>query len=77
MGSRPRKSVTPVAPVEEDMEKESMEETHEEEHMEKKHMEKESMEETHEELTEEDLGSVLRLSRANVPATIPMHHGIL
>ena len=68
-------NVTPVAPVEEDMEKESMEETHEEEHMEKKHMEKESMEETHEELTEEDLGSVLRLSRANVPATIPLHQG--
>ena len=27
------------------------------------------------EITEEDLGSVLRLSRANVPATIPMHQG--
>ena len=27
------------------------------------------------ELTEADLGSVLRLSRANVPATIPMHQG--
>ena len=27
------------------------------------------------EVTEEDLGSVLRLSRANVPATIPLHHG--
>ena len=52
-------SVTPVAPVEE-----TMEETHEEEHME------ETMEET-----EADLGSVLRLSRANVPATIPMHQG--
>jgi len=39
----------------------------------------EPMEETHEEeskeLTEADLGSVLRLSRANVPATIPMHQG--
>ena len=39
----------------------------------------EHMEETHEEeskeLTEADLGSVLRLSRANVPATIPMHQG--
>jgi len=61
-------SVAPVAPVEE-----TMEETHEEEHME------ETMEETHEEEhmeeTEADLGSVLRLSRANVPATIPMHHG--
>ncbi len=65
-------STTPVAPVEEEhMEKESMEETHEEEHM-----EKESMEETHEEeITEADLGSVLRLSRANVPATIPLHQG--
>ena len=28
-----------------------------------------------EELTEADLGSVLRLSRANVPATIPLHQG--
>ena len=28
-----------------------------------------------EEITEADLGSVLRLSRANVPATIPLHHG--
>ena len=28
-----------------------------------------------EEATEADLGSVLRLSRANVPATIPLHHG--
>ncbi|KFM16332.1 hypothetical protein AAA799D11_00698, partial [Marine Group I thaumarchaeote SCGC AAA799-D11] len=35
-------------------------------------MEKESMKE---EITEADLGSVLRLSRANVPATIPMHQG--
>ncbi len=39
----------------------------------------EFMEETHEEEsmkeTEADLGSVLRLSRANVPATIPMHQG--
>ena len=39
----------------------------------------EPMEETYEEeskeLTEADLGSVLRLSRANVPATIPMHQG--
>lgn len=43
--------------------------------VEEEHMEKESMEEHHEELTEEDLGSVLRLSRANVPATIPLHQG--
>ena len=60
--------VASVAPVEE-----TMEETHEEEHME------ETMEETHEEEhmdeTEADLGSVLRLSRTNVPATIPMHQG--
>jgi len=39
---------------------ETMEETHEEEHMDE---------------TEADLGSVLRLSRTNVPATIPMHQG--
>jgi len=33
------------------------------------------MMEESEELTEADLGSVLRLSRANVPATIPLHQG--
>ncbi|NND85956.1 MAG: hypothetical protein HKM23_01240, partial [Nitrosopumilus sp.] len=34
------------------------------------------MEDTHDDkVTEEDLGSVLRLSRANVPATIPLHQG--
>ena len=38
-------------------------------------MEEAMMEETMEEETEADLGSVLRLSRANVPATIPMHQG--
>jgi len=57
--------VTPVAPVEETEMKETM-------------MEKDNsmMEETHEEeITEADLGSVLRLSRANVPATIPLHQG--
>jgi len=58
-------TITPVAPVNE----EHMEETHEEEHMEETH------EEESKELTEADLGSVLRLSRANVPATIPMHQG--
>ena len=52
----------------------AMEETHEEEHMEKEHMEETMMEESND-LTEADLGSVLRLSRANVPATIPMHQG--
>ena len=57
--------VTPVAPVEETEMEETM-------------MEKDNsmMEETHEEeITEADLGSVLRLSRANVPATIPLHQG--
>jgi len=57
--------VTPVAPVEETEVKETV-------------MEKDDsvMEETHEEeITEADLGSVLRLSRANVPATIPLHQG--
>ncbi|MHA7647436.1 DUF7482 domain-containing protein [Nitrosopumilus sp. S4] len=58
---------TPVAPVAQEkpkMEKEAM-------------MEKDAMMEKHhmEEETDADLGSVLRLSRANVPATIPMHHG--
>ena len=58
---------TPVAPVEEEKE-EAM--------MEKEHMEKEAMMEApEEEITEADLGSVLRLSRANVPATIPLHQG--
>ncbi len=57
--------VSPVAPVEEINMKETM--------MEKDHS---MMDETSEdEITEADLGSVLRLSRANVPATIPMHQG--
>ncbi|MFQ5497425.1 MAG: hypothetical protein ACE5DU_06015 [Nitrosopumilus sp.] len=34
-----------------------------------------AMEDMAEEVTEADLGSVLRLSRANVPATIPLHQG--
>ena len=57
-------NVTPVAPVEE-------------EHMEEAMMKEDDfmMENTMEEITEADLGSVLRLSRANVPATIPMHQG--
>ena len=60
-------NVSPVTPVEkESMKKESMK---------KESMKKESMEAHHEELTEEDLGSLLRLSRANVPATIPLHQG--
>ena len=54
---------TPVAPV---IEEEAM--------MEKDDsmMEEEAM---MEEVTEADLGSVLRLSRANVPAVIPLHQG--
>ncbi|AJM92723.1 MULTISPECIES: hypothetical protein [Nitrosopumilus] len=52
----------PVAPVSEPSEKMK----------EKTMMEKETM---MEKITEADLGSVLRLSRANVPATIPMHQG--
>jgi hypothetical protein len=57
--------VRPVAPVEDAEMKESM--------MNEDHL---MMDETHEdEMTEADLGSVLRLSRANVPATIPMHQG--
>ncbi|MFB5635998.1 MAG: hypothetical protein ACE5RB_05160 [Nitrosopumilus sp.] len=57
-----QKKVTPVAPVEEKMEAMM------------KHDES-MMEATMEDETEADLGSVLRLSRANVPATIPMHQG--
>jgi hypothetical protein len=39
-------------------------------------MEKDTMMDSSEEkITETDLGSVLRLSRANVPVTIPMHQG--
>ncbi len=53
---------TPVAPVTEDDE-------HEVKDAHMKH------EEHEEKVTEADLGSVLRLSRANVPATIPMHQG--
>ncbi|AFS82559.1 DUF7482 domain-containing protein [Candidatus Nitrosopumilus sediminis] len=57
-----QKKVTPVASVEEKMEAMM------------KHDES-MMEATMEDETEADLGSVLRLSRANVPATIPMHQG--
>ena len=56
---------TPVAPVTEDDE-------HEKHEAKDAHMEHEEHEEK---VTEADLGSVLRLSRANVPATIPMHQG--
>jgi len=56
----------PIAPVteEDEVEKEAM-------------MEKETMMEAtpEEEITEADLGSVLRLSRANVPTDIPLHQG--
>ena len=69
--------VTPVAPVEEKEMKETMMEK-DDSMMEETMMEKDDsmMEEISEkEITEADLGSVLRLSRANVPATIPMHQG--
>ncbi|MCH9657261.1 hypothetical protein K0U27_00970 [archaeon] len=58
-------AVAPADPVEEiKMNDPMMEEDHS------------MMDETHDdEMTEDDLGSVLRLSRANVPATIPMHQG--
>jgi len=65
------KGITPVEEKEEPkmeepaMEKPSMEEK-------KEMMEETMMEET---FDESDLGSVLRLSRANVPATIPLHQG--
>ncbi|MEK0319791.1 MAG: hypothetical protein QQN61_01685 [Nitrosopumilus sp.] len=65
-----QKMSTTVAPVTE--EETMMEETMMEETM----MEETMMEETMmEEVTEADLGSVLRLSRANVPAVIPLHQG--
>ena len=59
---------TPVAPVTEKDNSHDKDDAHE------KH---DAKTESHEddEVTEADLGSVLRLSRANVPATIPMHQG--
>ncbi|MCE2505056.1 MAG: hypothetical protein J4F36_00995 [Nitrosopumilaceae archaeon] len=54
--------VSPVAPVIEEKDDDHDAET-------KAH------DDTEEKITENDLGSVLRLSRANVPATIPMHQG--
>jgi len=54
---------TPVAPVEKDPEKAMMKKDD-------SMMAKNTMEET-----EADVDSVLRLSRTNVPATIPLHHG--
>ena len=49
-----------------------------EKQIEEKHMEEESMDDSmmeEEKMEAMDPGSVLRLSRANVPATIPMHQG--
>ena len=64
-------------PVESVTEETHAEETHAEEtHAEETHAEETHAEETHEDkVIEKDLGSELRLSRANVPATIPMHQG--
>ena len=62
---------TPEAPVNE--EQDEMKDAHEDE---MKDAHEDEMKDAHEdELTDADLGSVLRLSRANVPATIPMHQG--
>ena len=78
------KGGTPAAPVEEEAMEEHMEEKHmedehmkDEEHMEE-HMEEKMMEEKmmmEESMEEAAPGSLLKLSRANVPATIPLHHG--
>ncbi len=71
-------SVTPVAPVEEEHMDETMMKEDDSMMEENETMMEENdsmMEDTVEEITEADLGSVLRLSRANVPATIPMHQG--
>jgi len=67
-----QKISTPVAPVTEEKTIELEEEITMDETM----MEEPMMEETMmEKVTEADLGSVLRLSRANVPAVIPLHQG--
>ena len=72
------KTSLPSTPEEsEDTEKQIEEKHMEEESMEEKHMD-ESMDESmmeEEKMDTMDPGSVLRLSRANVPATIPMHQG--
>ena len=57
--------------MEDSMEKSSMEDSMEKPAMSEPKMD--SMEETHEEHAAP--GSLLKLSRANVPATIPLHHG--
>ena len=63
-------AVTPKI-AEEAMEEETMEEVPMEEEM----MEEEMMEEVTTMVDEQSLGSLLRLSRANVAATIPLHQG--
>ncbi len=69
------KTIMPSVPEEREEPEEKMEEKHmEEKHMEDEHME-ESMMMEEEKMEVMDPGSVLRLSRANVPATIPMHQG--
>ena len=65
-----KEKVVPVAPVEESHDE--MKKTHDE--MEVPLSEHDSMMEDAS-VTEADLGSVLRLSRTNVPATIPLHQG--
>jgi len=72
-----QKMPTLLAPVTEEETIELEEEiTMEETVMDEAMMEEPMMEETMmEKITEADLGSVLRLSRANVPAVIPLHQG--
>jgi len=62
--------------IEETMEEETMEEeTMEEETMEEETMEEKPMQQVTTMADEQALGSLVRLSRANVPATIPLHQG--
>lgn len=77
-----RTSLPSIPEESEDTEKEMKEEHMEEETMKEESMEKETMDESmddsmmeEEKMEAMDPGSVLRLSRANVPATIPMHQG--
>jgi len=62
--------------IEETMEEETMEEeTMEEETMEEETMEEKPMQQVTTMADEQALGSLVRLSRANVPAIIPLHQG--
>ncbi|BDQ31106.1 hypothetical protein NZNM25_01100 [Nitrosopumilus zosterae] len=67
-----QEKVIPVAPVEESDMEDSMKD---DSMMEESDMEDSMKDDSMMEETESDLGTVLRLSRANVPATIPLHQG--